>query len=206
MPVKLTPATPSANPKNALRVKVEFMHGDADGYSNETFTIQNVPQNEELIARIIEGISTGLELIEEDSYSVPFIMNDEDWNSTNIDEETGIPLVGAKLHFIHEVPHKYYIERQMKFGTVVEANEDVTIIESDGTKYEIASGENNIAPETAIPIVVDGYQCRFTIDGIEVRFEGEGDHTCDNQHAASASFDGITYFDENGTEFVVSGY
>lgn len=202
MPVKLTPATP----KNTLRVKVQFMHGDADGYTNETFSIKNVPQNEELISRIIEGISTGLDLMEEDSYSVPFIMNDEDWNSTNIDEETGIPLVGEKLHFIHEVPHTYYIERQMKFGTVVEANEDVTIIESDGIKYEIASGEDNIAPETAIPILIDGRSGKFTIDGIEVRFEGQGDHTCDNQYAASSSIDSITYFDANGTEFNVSGY
>lgn len=206
MTVKLTPATPSSKPKNALRVKVEFMHGDADGYSNETFTINNVPQNEELIARIIEGISTGLDLMEEDSYSVPFIMNDEDWNSTNIDEETGIPLVGAKLHFIHEVHHTYYIERQIKFGTVVEANEDVTIIESDGTKYEITSGEDNIAPESAIPIIINGRDGKFTIDGIEVRFEGQGDHTCDNQYAASSRIDSITYFDANGTEFNVSGY
>lgn len=32
------------------------------------------------------------------------------------------------------------------------------------------------------------------------------DHTCDNQHAASSSINGIVYFDENGTEFTVSGY
>jgi len=209
MAVKLTPAVPSANPKNTLRVKLEFMHGDADGYTNETysFTLPESQNKEELIDRIMEGISTGLDWMDDDSYHpAPFIMNDEDWNSTNINEDTGIPIVGAKLHFVNEVQHKYSVERQMKFGTVVEANEDVTILECDGTKYEIPSGEDNIAPEAAIPIVVDGYQCRFTIEGTEIRFEGQGDHTCDHQVAASGSIDEVTYFDENGTMFNVSGY
>jgi hypothetical protein len=208
MAIKLTPAVPSTNPKNTLRVKVEFMHGDADGYSNETFSIQNVPQNEELISRIIEGISIGLAWMDEDDWHrAPFLMNDDDWNSTNMDEETGIPLVGTNIHFINEVQRTYSVDRQMKSGTVIDGTEEVLIIiGNDGTKYEIPNNEDLYAPSAAIPIIVDGYCGSFSIEGIDVRFEGQGDHTADNQFAASGSIDEVTYFDANGTMFNVSGY
>lgn len=207
MQVKLTPAVPADNPKNTLRVKLEFMHGDADGYTNETFNIQNVPMNEELITKIIKGIEIGLDWISEDSgCQAPFIMNDNDWNNTNIDEETGIPIVGAKLHFVNEIQHKYYTERKIKLGTVVEANEDIIIIESDGVKYVIENGDDVIAPEIAIPVIVDGYDCKFTIDGIKVQFNGQSDHTTDNQYPAYGSIDGMVYFDATGSMYNISNY
>lgn len=209
MTITLTPAVLSNNPSNTLRIKIEFMHGDADGYSHNTFNykLPEVQNKEELIANILEGISTGLDWMDEDGYHFsPFIMKDEDWNSTNIDEETGIPLVGVKLQFLYEEQLQYRVDRKILIGTVVEASEDVIVFDCNGTKYEIQQSSNNIAPESAIPIIVDGYQGKFTIDGVEIRFEGTGDHTSDNQFAASASIDEVHYFDASGTMFDVSGY
>ncbi len=208
MTIKLIPVS-TKNPTNLLRVMMEYMHGDADAYTNETFDIAlpNVDNKEELIGRVLEGISYGLDLMDEyNCVTTPFIIHDDDWNSSNIDED-GIPLVGAKVHFVREIKHdKYWTETRFDIGTVVEANTYTVTVEFNGSTYVVPNNEDSIAPESATAVIVDGLECKFTVDGIEVHIEGEGDCTCDGAGYARPGIDEIIYFDENGHKFTVANY
>lgn len=208
MTIKLIPVSTN-NPKNTLQVKLEFMHGDADAYTHKTFDIRipNTDNKELLIGRILEGISTGIDLMDEDGYTTcPFVMDDDDWNETNLDLTTSIPLVGSKVHFVTVIKHKYSTERKIKIGTVIAANNDIVTVEYEGSQYLVPNTEDDIAPEASIAVLVDGLQCTFTVDGVEVQFEGTGDCTRDGDGTAQASFDTVTYFDENGNKFNVTGF
>ncbi len=193
------------NPCSVLRIKLQHEHGDADA---TTYTTSNVKFSDgqsrvDVIQTIIDGINRGLELIDEDSWGSPFLFNEEvDWNETNINTETGTPLIGAQLLFDCDdggCP-------EYAIGTVVDVNEDdgILVLEHDGVKYkkEIDSIDQ-YAPANAIVIEVDGYQIEFTVDGMKVHAEGEGDCTADGQFAARSFIAEVQYFDENGIQFNV---
>ena len=206
MTIKLTPAK-NQDPANVLRLVIRFMHGDADAYTYAAFDIK-MPETdlkEQLIDRILKGVDCGLDLLTDTDYS-PFVIEEFDWNSSNQDSN-GIPLVGSKIYFVHEVQHKYWKERRIDLGTVVDTSGDETVsVEFNGSTYVVPIDENNIAPETAIPIFVDGMQCKFTVDGVDVSFETQGDCTCDGSVSAYPSLSEVFYFDENGNKFIVSNF
>lgn len=206
--IKLTPATMPTQ-KNKLSVKLEFMHGDADAYTNETFNIHIPPDSnkEELIGRIMGCISYSMDLADDNTYDTsPFVVGDDDWNDSNCDPETGIPVVGAKVHFVLEVKHEFWTDTEIHVGTIVEANADTVTVEMNGSKYVVPNDEDHIAPEASIVIDQDGNQISFKVDGVQVSIETQGDCTCDGQRSASSSFGEVLYFDENGTKFKVSGF
>lgn len=207
MTIKLTPVS-TKNPTNLLRVKLSFMHGDADAYTSDSFDVHlpTVENKNDLIGRILHGISIGLDLMDDDNYpECPFMVAHEDWNTSNMVD--GIPLIGTKVQFVYEVKHSdWWTERCIDTGTVVEANEDTVTVEFNDSKYVVPNDEDHIAPENSVAIIVDGNECTFIVDGTQVSFNGQGDCTCDGQRSAQPSFDEVIYFDENGNKFTVSGF
>jgi hypothetical protein len=61
MSIKLTPIT---NPKDQYQVCVQFMHGDADGFSSETY----VAKNEEDFVRMMKATKTMPDRDDEEYY------------------------------------------------------------------------------------------------------------------------------------------
>lgn len=207
MTIKFTPLY-SPTPTNQLNVKLEFMHGDADVYTNKTFKINitsEITNKEEHIERIMNCIMTGLELI--DNYDTsPFVVGDNDWNDSNCDEETGIPKIGSIVQFLTEIDHMYWKEPKIYIGTVIDANDKTVTVEFENLTFVVPNNENYIAPESSIAINRNGNEFNFCIDGSIVCIETEGDCTTDYQMPAVASIELVEYYNENGELFNVSGF
>lgn len=194
------------NPCSILRIKLQHEHGDADAttYTTSDIELSGGQSRVDVIQTIIDGINRGLDLMDEDSWESPFLFDEEvDWNETNINTTTGIPIVGAQLIFNCDEDDdcpEYVI------GTVVGVSEEdgILVLEHEGTKYEKELDSMvQFAPANSIVIEVDGYQINFTVDGIEINAEGESDCTADGQFAARSFITEVLYFDENGIQFKV---
>lgn len=204
MTVKLIPLH-LPTPTNQLNVKLEFMHGDGDVYTNKMFNIHipaEITNKEEHIECIMTCIMTGLELI--DNYDTsPFVFGENDWNDSNCDEETGIPKIGSIVQFLTEIDHVYWKEPKIYIGKVIDANDKTVTVEFGNLTFSVPNNENHIAPESSIAINRNGSEFNFSINDSIVRIETDGDCTTDYQMPAVASIELVEYYNENGEHFNV---